>query len=170
MKNLLGDDKKKFFESKKTLVEEIILFALERLKTYLRDQENIRTDILNLVIGNYQKNIENEKAFDVLFIIKMAKFFNDFVVGEKNKNVCPLGWHVPSDKEWSRLIDSQGDFAFAASKLKSIEKNMWISPEYLTVENVDSKGGKSEDTTKFISQNIENTNSSLFSEMNSDVS
>lgn len=90
LKNFLGDDKKKFFELKKVLIEEIILFVLERLKTYLHDQENIRTDILNLVIGNYQKNLVNEKTFDVLFIIKMAKFFNEFIVNQKNENLIEL--------------------------------------------------------------------------------
>ncbi len=136
----------------------------ENLKvTKFNDGTLISNVVDSTAWGKLKKSAWAYNDNDSLNNQKFGKLYNWYVVGEKNKNVCPLGWHVPSDKEWSRLIDSQGDFAFAASKLKSVEKNMWISPEYLTVENVDSKGGKSEDTTKFISQNIENTNSSLFS-------
>ena len=143
LKNLLGDDKKQFFESKKILVEEIILFVLERLKTYLRDQENIRIDILNLVIGNYQKNIENEKAFDVLFIIKMAKFFNDFVVGEKNRNLIEL---YKRSANILAIEEKKDGMVFAGKPSVLAFKNKYEKNLYGAIKNI------SKDYKKFINK------------------
>ena len=38
---------------------------------------------------------------------------------EKAKGICPLGWHVPSDAEWTKLIDFLGGKSVAADKMKS---------------------------------------------------
>jgi uncharacterized protein (TIGR02145 family) len=41
------------------------------------------------------------------------------------KNVCPTGWHLPSDSEWTALTDYIGDASTAGTKLKA--KNGWSS-------------------------------------------
>jgi uncharacterized protein (TIGR02145 family) len=35
------------------------------------------------------------------------------------KKVCPKGWHLPSDKEWQKLVDFAGDNKVAVTKLKA---------------------------------------------------
>lgn len=40
--------------------------------------------------------------------------------GEKSRGICPEGWHIPSDAEWSMLIESLGDFAISGYQLKSV--------------------------------------------------
>jgi uncharacterized protein (TIGR02145 family) len=40
------------------------------------------------------------------------------------KNVCPAGWHLPSDAEWTQLTDFVGGSSNAGSKLKA--KNGWM--------------------------------------------
>jgi uncharacterized protein (TIGR02145 family) len=56
-----------------------------------------------------------------------------------NKNVCPTGWHVPTDSEWNLLvkyIDPQADTisvggnqsAIAGGKMKSTGTQYWQSP------------------------------------------
>ena len=45
-----------------------------------------------------------------------------------NKNVCPSGWHVPSDTEWTILIDYLGGESVAGGKLKEVGTTSWNSP------------------------------------------
>jgi uncharacterized protein (TIGR02145 family) len=44
------------------------------------------------------------------------------------KNVCPTGWHVPSDAEWTTLTDYLGGESVAAGKLKETGTTHWLSP------------------------------------------
>jgi uncharacterized protein (TIGR02145 family) len=39
------------------------------------------------------------------------------------KNVCPTGWHLPSDAEWTVLVNLSGGEEVAGTKLKA--KNSW---------------------------------------------
>ena len=41
------------------------------------------------------------------------------------KNVCPIGWHVPTNSEWTILTDHIGGEAGFAGKLKSTDINYW---------------------------------------------
>jgi uncharacterized protein (TIGR02145 family) len=42
--------------------------------------------------------------------------------------LCPTGWHVPSDSEWTILIDYLGGESVAGGKMKSIGTAYWNSP------------------------------------------
>ena len=44
------------------------------------------------------------------------------------KGVCPTGWHLPSDAEWTQLTDYLGGTAAAGGKLKETGTVHWISP------------------------------------------
>lgn len=43
-------------------------------------------------------------------------------------NVCPAGWHVPSNNEWSTLISYLGGERFAGGKLKEKGAIHWANP------------------------------------------
>ena len=45
-----------------------------------------------------------------------------------NKNVCPTGWHVPTDAEWTILIDYLGGSSAAGGKMKSTGTQYWNCP------------------------------------------
>ena len=45
-----------------------------------------------------------------------------------NKNVCPTGWHVPTDDEWKTLTDYLGGLAVAGGKMKEAGLAHWKSP------------------------------------------
>ena len=42
--------------------------------------------------------------------------------------LCPTGWHVPSDTEWTLLIDYLGGQSAAGGKLKGTGLTQWESP------------------------------------------
>ena len=53
---------------------------------------------------------------------KYGKLYNGYAVSKTsngNKNVCPTGWHVPTDAEWTVLTDYLGD-SIAGSKMKEV--------------------------------------------------
>ncbi len=41
---------------------------------------------------------------------------------------CPNGWHLPSDAEWTQLIDYFGGYGIAGGKLKETGTSHWYSP------------------------------------------
>jgi uncharacterized protein (TIGR02145 family) len=52
------------------------------------------------------------------------------VSGNGGKNVCPTGWHVPSDSEWSTLITYLGGDSIAGGVLKETGSTHWVDPNW----------------------------------------
>lgn len=52
--------------------------------------------------------------------------YNGYVV--KTGKLCPAGWRVPSDAEWSELVSAMGGPFVAAGKLKATGTANWQSP------------------------------------------
>jgi uncharacterized protein (TIGR02145 family) len=44
------------------------------------------------------------------------------------QGVCPVGWHLPSDQEWTTLTDYLGGLDVAGAKLKETGVSHWRSP------------------------------------------
>ena len=68
---------------------------------------------------------------DVANNAKYGKLYNWYAVSKTtngNKNVCPTGWHVPTDAEWSVLFDYLGGESIAGGKMKEIGTTNWASP------------------------------------------
>ena len=52
--------------------------------------------------------------------------YNWYVV--ETGNLCPTGWHVPSDLEWTTLIEYLGGESVAGGKLKETGTSHWLAP------------------------------------------
>jgi uncharacterized protein (TIGR02145 family) len=76
----------------------------------------------NLTTGawaHYDNDSQYEKPY--------GKLYNWYAVADP-RNVCPVGWHVPSDAEWTVLTDYLGGEAVAGGKMKSTGTQYWQSP------------------------------------------
>lgn len=56
-----------------------------------------------------------------------GRLYNGYTVMDP-RNVCPAGWHVPTDSEWSILTDHLGDETSAGGPLKSAGVTYWFWP------------------------------------------
>lgn len=62
---------------------------------------------------------------------KYGKLYNWYAVSKTtngNKNVCPTGWHVPTDAEWTVLTDYLGGSGVAGGKMKEVGTTSWNNP------------------------------------------
>ena len=60
----------------------------------------------------WQKNTKGAWSYynnDASNNAKYGKLYNWYAISKTtngNKNVCPTGWHVPTDSEWNILIEN----------------------------------------------------------------
>lgn len=59
--------------------------------------------------------------------ISYGKLYNWYAIADP-RNVCPTGWHVPSDAEWTALTTFLGGESVAGGKMKSTGTQFWVSP------------------------------------------
>ncbi len=62
---------------------------------------------------------------------KYGKLYNWYALSKTsngNKNLCPTGWHVPSDIEWENLITFLGGKEVAGDKMKEVGVSSWRLP------------------------------------------
>jgi uncharacterized protein (TIGR02145 family) len=86
---------------------------------------NITTDNtqwLNNTAGaycNYKNILTNDCPY--------GKLYNWYAVSNSNQ-LCPNGWHVPSDSEWTTLTNFLGGETVAGVKAKSAGTQFWLAP------------------------------------------
>jgi uncharacterized protein (TIGR02145 family) len=62
-----------------------------------------------------------------LFQNPYGNLYNWYAVND-SRNVCPTGWHVPTNDEWIDLANYLGGTSVAGGKLKSVGTLFWSSP------------------------------------------
>jgi uncharacterized protein (TIGR02145 family) len=64
----------------------------------------------------------NDSQYDCPY----GKLYNWYAVANPH-NLCPSGWHVPTDVEWNTLIDYIGGAEIAGGKMKTTGLQYWIT-------------------------------------------
>ena len=65
----------------------------------------------------------NDPAFNSSY----GKIYNFFAVADSRK-LCPVGWHVPSESDWTVLTNYLGGVAVSGGKMKAVGTQYWNSP------------------------------------------
>jgi uncharacterized protein (TIGR02145 family) len=68
---------------------------------------------------NYNNNVNNVTTY--------GRLYNWYTIAD-SRNVCPTGWHVPTDAEWTTLVNYVGGASVAGGKLKETGTAHWQSP------------------------------------------
>jgi glycyl-tRNA synthetase beta chain len=89
-KKLLKNSDKKAEEIKKELVEEIIKFFIERLKTYLKDNEKLNAEVVNVVLDEIVANLGNNRNTTIFFATKKIRFLDGFIADKANEKILQL--------------------------------------------------------------------------------
>ena len=85
---------------------------------------NVQVDsIWGALITGAWVNFNNDNQYETTF----GKLYNWYTVSD-SRNVCPTGWHVPTDNEWTDLTDYLGGQSVAGGKMKSLGILYWTAP------------------------------------------
>jgi uncharacterized protein (TIGR02145 family) len=101
-------------------------------------KENLRTtkytngDFINNITGGNQWSNSTSGAWslysnDNQYSIPYGNLYNWYSVADQ-RNICPIGWHVPTNFEWTTLTNYLGGQGVAGGKMKSLGANYWTSP------------------------------------------
>ncbi len=80
---------------------------------------SVVNDWVNLTTGGYCDYNNAATAY--------GKLYNWFAVSNTAK-LCPTGWHIPSNTEWSTFTSFLGDTSVAGGKMKETGTTHWNSP------------------------------------------
>jgi uncharacterized protein (TIGR02145 family) len=68
-------------------------------------------------------NFDNDSAKGDVY----GRLYNYYAAVD-GRNICPEGWHVPNDDEWTELVQFLGGPDVAGGKLKQTGTDLWSSP------------------------------------------
>lgn len=103
-------------------------WMVENLRT---TKYNDGTDIPNVVDDDKWRNLTTGAYCNLLnventeIIAIFGRYYNWYAVN--TGKLAPNGWHVPTDAEWTKLIDYLGGQYIAAAKLKETGTNHWFT-------------------------------------------
>ena len=106
--------------------------------------ENLRTITFNdnnsipLFMGDWNQNstlnpVYNWYNSDPRYKNTIGAFYNWYAVA--SNKLCPIGWHIPTDDEWTALTNYLGGDVVAGNKLKEVGDYHWWSNNTATNES-----------------------------------
>lgn len=69
---------------------EVCDFIAQRIKSVLKDDYDIRSDVINAIFEEYLPHIQEDQKFDINELVRKAIFINNFVNDPKNDNLISL--------------------------------------------------------------------------------
>lgn len=110
---------------KEFVLYEVIEFIIDRIKSVLKDDFKIRTDVANALIDSYTQKIKGDRKFDINKLAHKAQFINNFVNDKSNSNIISLYKRVVNivnieEKKDGQKYDSKPHFLTMRDKNEKI--------------------------------------------------
>jgi uncharacterized protein (TIGR02145 family) len=110
----------------------IIIGNQEWMAENLNTSRYANGDVIPNITDNAQWAVQSQGAWcyyenDIQYACPYGKLYNWYVTVDE-RNVCPTGWHVPSDAEWTVLTTYLGAVEVVGGKMKSTGTEHWLSP------------------------------------------
>jgi len=88
-------------------------------------------DFIPTGLSNIEAQNTTTGAYSIFFdyagaLNDFGKLYNWYAMTD-NRNLCPVGWHVPGNEEWKTLNVFLGGYDVAGGKMKSVS-SFWESP------------------------------------------
>jgi uncharacterized protein (TIGR02145 family) len=104
------------------------LWMAENLRvTHYQDGSEINLVSDNKIWGSIQTGSYCWYNNDSIHKNLYGAIYNFYAVCNSHK-LCPMGWHVPTDIEWTILVDFLGGKNIAGGKLKEVSMSKWKYP------------------------------------------
>lgn len=75
------------------------------------------------MVSSARCNYNNDSAKGQVY----GRLYNWYAVTD-SRYICPSGWHIPSQAEWTTLVNYLGGVTIAGGKLKETGTVHWLSP------------------------------------------
>jgi len=114
---------------KATTIGDQIWFTENLKSTKYNDGDNLPllSDMKLWRGGNYSSPAYNWYNFDEdSYNNPYGPLYNWYAV--ETGKLCPTGWHIPTDEEWTELVNSLGGSTVAGSKMKEAGTVHWTAP------------------------------------------
>ena len=108
------------------------IYQTVRIGTQTWMAENLRfSSYTTNVVANNQWSTLSSAAWsyynnDSQYNSTYGKLYNWYAANDYL--ICPYGWHLPNDAEWTILVNNLGGPAIAGSKMKNTGTQFWVSP------------------------------------------
>ena len=76
----------------------------------------------------YNNDASNGLIYGKLYNYFAVAGIHDTIASTPNKVLAPIGFHVPTDTNWTTLTDYLGGFLVAGGEMKEIGTTHWMSP------------------------------------------
>ena len=92
--------------------------------------ENLTIGAHTIYASDSTTTPSNRTKYGYLYNWYAAKgiYTNGAIASTDTLNICPSGWHVPTDAEWTTLTTDIGGESVAGGKMKSVGTAYWNSP------------------------------------------
>ncbi len=87
------------------------------------DKIPLAPDSIEDISNEYYCNYNNDTLIGKIH----GRLYNWGVIID-SRNVCPTGWHVPTNEDWLDLAGYVGGFYRAGDKLKAVDTALWNNP------------------------------------------